>query len=375
MKFLGGVMILSGMIIGVGMFGIPFSFVKSGFVLGSIELLVLAGIVMLLHLLYGEIVLATPEPHRFPGYVRAYCGRAAVFLSRFSTFFGISGTLLAYLILGSYFLHTIFSLVWISPGEFFWTAIIFVFGSLITFFPPKQEAVVNGALTAFLIVFILFLAGRLFPYIDVSNLTGFHPQNIFIPYGILIFSLAGGAVIPDLIAFLGRERRTARRAIAVGSLIPAFIYFVFAFAVVGASGGAVSEEAIRGLHPMVGDAIVLWGSMIGFLAVFTSLIVLSSSFQTMFELDFGFAPRRAWMFGSALPFLLYLLGFKNFIVIIAAVGAIAGGIDALLIIYTHARMNKLRGGRPFRFSYIWKWSLAIIFVAGAAQEVYAMIAL
>ena len=63
MKFLEAVLILSGMIIGVGMFGIPFSFVSVGFWLGALELLVIAGAMTWLHLLYGEVVLKTPQPH------------------------------------------------------------------------------------------------------------------------------------------------------------------------------------------------------------------------------------------------------------------------------------------------------------------------
>ena len=114
-RFLEGVFVLSGMIIGVGMFAIPFSFAAAGFWLGAAELVVLTCIVVILHLLYGEIVLATPEFHRMPGYVRVYLGRRAETVSWASTIFGITGTLLAYLIAGSLFLHSLWSGGWLHP--------------------------------------------------------------------------------------------------------------------------------------------------------------------------------------------------------------------------------------------------------------------
>ena len=78
-KTIEAVLILTGMIIGVGMFGIPFSFSVSGFWLGAAELVVLAAIVTVIHRLYGEIVLATPTLHRVPGYVREYLGHCQIF--------------------------------------------------------------------------------------------------------------------------------------------------------------------------------------------------------------------------------------------------------------------------------------------------------
>ena len=99
-RFLEGVFILAGMIIGVGMFAVPFSFAAAGFWLGALELILLSCAVLILHLLYGKIVLATPEFHRMPGYVRRHLGRRAELVSWASTLFGTIGTLVAYLAVG-----------------------------------------------------------------------------------------------------------------------------------------------------------------------------------------------------------------------------------------------------------------------------------
>ena len=369
MKFIGAVLILSGMIIGVGMFGIPFSFARAGFLLGLAELLVLSGVVLIFHLLYGDIVLKTPEKHRLPGYIRIYLGGSAAKLAWASAFFGIVGTLLAYLVLGSVFLHNIFG-TWLNISEFGWALILASAGAAVTFFSLKKEALINGAATLFLVFLILFLSFLLLPQIKLANLQGFDLKNIFLPYGVLLFALSGGVVIPDLITFLGGDRRRVRAAISMGTLLPAVLYFFFALAVVGVLGGQVSPETVQSLAGAGIPNLVLAGSLIGFLAIFTSLLVLSSSFQALLELDLGLPKKIAWLLGSLLPLVFYFLGLKNFILIIGAVGSVAVGIDSALIIASYLRLKKQGSRPPGWFSYLWSWGVYVVIAIGAGYYVY-----
>lgn len=369
-KFVEAVLILSGMIIGVGMFGIPYSFVRVGFWLGAAELLIITVVIVWLHLLYGEVVLKTPQLHRLPGYVRMHLGKQIAWISWASAFFGILGTLLAYIVVGSIFLHAIFQTVWGQSSDFFWAVAIAALGALVTAFPFKKEALINGVLTSVLIAFVAGLALFLFPGVKAVNLAGFNIENLLVPYGVFLFALSGGVVIPDLVTVLGKDRARARSAIVVGTLIPAVLYFLFAFAVVGTVGVAVSEEAIRGLEPVAGSSAVLLGSMIGFLAVFTSFVILSASFQALLSIDSGFSRVFAWLVASGAPFLLYLAGFKNFIVVIGAVGAVAVGIDSALVILMQRRLRRKEGGSFSRFSYVWRTAIFIMIAAGALFELF-----
>lgn len=323
---------LSGMIIGVGMFAIPFSFSQAGFWLGVIELCVLAGIITLIHWLYGFIVIHTKEQHRLPGYVWLILGKRAGILAHGSAVFGITGTLLAYVLLGGIFLHGLFQPFMSGSSPAFWSILFTAAGALITLFPLKKEALINGVLTGFLIVFIGMLIILLLPSVDTAYLKGFHISRSFVPYGILLFALSGGTVIPDVISYLKGNIRQTRRVIIAGSLIPAALYFLFALALVGASGAQVSRDAIAGLAPFVGSNILMLGNAIGFLAVLTSYIVLNSSFQAFLTFDAHVARRLAWAGGSFLPLFLFLLGFQNYISVISVVGATTVAIDAALVL-------------------------------------------
>lgn len=370
MKLLQAILMLSGMIIGVGMFGIPFSFVQSGFWLGAAELIILAGVMVVLHLLYGEIVLHTSAYHRLPGYVALHLGKHALPLAWFSSIFGIVGSLLVYLLVGAIFLNAIASRFWANSTEFIWVLTLVGLGGMITAFSLKREALINGALTALLIMFVAFLTILLMPQVTVQNLSGVHFEHIFAPYGVLLFALSGGVVIPDLITLLKRNRAHSRIAIVIGTSIPALLYLGFAFAVTGVAGVGVSTEAITGLTPFVGKEMVFFGSIIGFLAVFTSLVALSSSFQSLLMLDVGFSRIGAVVVGTGLPFLFYLLGFQDFIAIIGVIGTIAVGIDAALILWLFNKIRRKEGKVLSPHAYLLEALLYGMILTGVTYELF-----
>ena len=343
-KQIQAVLMLSGMIIGVGMFAIPFSFAQAGFLLGAAELCILAIVITLVHVWYGDVVLATASHHRLPGYVRMYLGKKAATIASVSAFFGITGTLLAYILLGGIFLHGLLQSVVLASSPTLWSLVLAAAGAIITFFPLRKEAAINGALTVLLIVFISALIIVLLPHIQSGYIQEFHLPRAFIPYGILLFALSGGTVIPDVVSYLKGTPRKTRKVIVIGSLIPAILYFFFGLAVVGVSGGNVSMEAIAGLKEMAGSQIIWLGNAIGFLAVITSYIVLNSSFQAFLRLDAHVSRRLAWAGGSFLPVFLFLLGFQNYISVISVVGATTVAIDAglELVMYHLLRHRKER---------------------------------
>lgn len=367
MRFFKAVFVLTGMIIGAGMFAIPFSFAQTGFLLGAAELAVLSCVMLLLHLLYGEIVLATPQFHRMPGYARIHLGRRAAAVSWASSLFGTIGTLLAYLVIGSLFLETVVSRFASAGSGFLIASGLACFVALITFFPLKKEAAINGVLTVFEIAFVAGLSVLLMRHVAPIHLTGVDWSSIFVPYGVLLFALSGASVIPDLVTVLGREKRKVRAAIIMGSLIPAILYFFFALAIVGVTGSATSTEAIAGIGRVVGSNAVLFASIAGFLAVLTSFIALSANFQAMLSLDFGMPRRTAWLAASLAPFLLYLAGFQNFIAIISVVGVMAFGVDGLLFLLMGRRIRQEHHGRGLIPAWA-SYGICILIITGVIAE-------
>lgn len=372
MPFFEAVLTLAGMIIGVGMFAIPFAFSRAGFWLGAGEFVILGAVVVAIHLLYGDIVMRGPERHRLPGYAHLYLGAPAAAIAWGAVLFGMIGSLLAYLIVGAVFLHTLLAGAVPIGSDVFWVAAFTALGIAIVLLPFRKEALINGILTAVLIAFILALSFFLLPRVSMANFDGVHLPEAFAPYGILLFALTGGAAVPEVVALLGGRRSAVRRAIVVGSLIPVAIYFLFSYAVVGALGSGVSEEAIRGLGAIAGERVVWFGSMIGLLAIITSFVVLTSSLESLFEFDWGLGHRPARLVAIGAPIALYLAGFQNFIAIIGAVGALGVGVDTVLIVATHRAMQKHMKMPQYVAAHIIEGVICFIAIIGVAAYLYQM---
>ena len=373
-KFIQAVLMLSGMIIGVGMFAIPFSFSASGFWLGVLELGVLAIVVLAVHLCYGEVVMHTSGHHRLPGYVYRYLGKGAARIAQSSVFFGIAGTLLAYILIGGIFFDGVVNKFISGSNPIFWSLVLVIAGSVITFFPLRKGTLITSIMTVLLICFLILLVGLLLPRFVMTNIGGFYMAGAFAPYGVLLFALSGATVIPDVVTYFKGTRVQTRQVIAIGTLIPAILYFFFALVVVGASGKNVSLDAIAGLAPVAGHSIIILGNVIGLLAVSTSYIILNSSFQAFLVLDMKITRRLAWAGGSFLPLFLFTLGFQNFISVISIVGATTVAIDGALILamyhmILHRREQNITTSDTVRFGLM--YSMIII---GISYALYHFIA-
>lgn len=344
-------LLLIGTIMGVGMFGIPFVFASAGFLTGLVELLILAVAVTLIHLAYLDIVLRTPAFHSLPGYVRLYLGRVPGWLSFGSYFFSLSGALLAYLVLGGFFLgsllHSLFGTIPQEAGP----AIFYLIGVFVIFRSFRFEGFANALLTLFLIFAVVLLTMALVPAISPRALAAFHPNRAFAAFGVILFSLTGAAAIPEMCRFLGNTRARRGLLVALGTIIPAVLYLLFAAAVVGTTGDATTQDAISGLAAHFGRSYLLLGSVIGFLAAITSFIALGSVLEGMFATDIGVPSRTAPFLVAAIPLVLYLAGLKDFIAVVSVVGALALGLDAILILLMHARAGRRTAqSREFRLS-------------------------
>src|SRR3989344_1416706 len=123
--------VLIGGIIGAGIFGAPFVFAKSGWLVALIFLVVLTAVNLLLNLGYGEVILRTGRAHQIVGYAGIYLGSNFKKLALFTTVLSIYTALLAYIILGGQFLFnlTAFHFSW-SPDSM--TVLFFAVAALIT---------------------------------------------------------------------------------------------------------------------------------------------------------------------------------------------------------------------------------------------------
>jgi len=370
---LRAISIIIGTIIGVGIFGLPYTFNKAGFLIGLGLLIIIAIVFYYLHLLYGEIVLRTKKNQRLVGYAQKYLGHKGKMIAAISALFGLLGSQLAYLIVGGQFLSLITHNI-LGDNALIYVIVFLIAGALIVLIDGPAIATVEFFMSLFLIGVICLIFFAAVPKIHSIDLKSIHPSGIFLAYGVVLFALSGGVAIPEAIEYLKKKKnQNYKRVIVLGTLIPAFLYLLFVLAILGTTGNNVSESAIASLNNVLGVKIVILGAVFGIIAVFSSFITIGSTLMKILWYDYHVPKIMSWTLSSVAPLALFVIGMRNFIDVIGVVGTIMGGIDGILIILIFQKARKTGDQKPayhIRFPRILKWTLVFVFLLGIVYQIY-----
>ena len=360
---------LSGTIIGVGLFSLPYIAARVGVWVMLAYFLVLGTLVILIHRFFGELSIETPDFKRLPGFARIYLGKKGELIAYATTIVGILGSLLAYLIVGGKFLENLFSPVF-GGDNLAYTSIYFFIGAIIVFFGIKAIEKVEfwGLVLFFAALIAIFFKAR--PYIDFQNFI-FTPdyKSLFLPYGAILFSLWGASLIPEVEEMLKSKKELLKKIIPVAILIPIFVYIFFIFLVLGITGSQTTEAALVGLKDTLGDGIIYLGLFFGVLTTFTSFIAISLTLKKVLMFDLGLSKIHAFIITTTLPLIFFLLGLKSFILVISFVGGVLLGIDGLLILLMYKKFLAKRGIIKLK-KEILIYSLAFVFFVGIFYELF-----
>jgi len=369
MLFLKALSVFLGTVIGVGMFGLPFVALKAGFLITALYFLFMCFIVILAHYLYGEVVLNTKEKHRLPGYAQKYLGEAWKKFAFVVMIIGLTGALLAYLVIGGQFLNALFS-SYLGGSPVLYTFIFFAFGAYLVFRGIKSISEVELSLLIVLFIILTVFLIKAFPFINVEYFKEVNLKHLTFPYGVILFSLWGSTMVPEIkemFALKTREvRKDLKRVIFWGVLIAAAVYLSFIFIVLGVSGPNTSEEAMSGFSQAVGGNIIKLGFLFGVISCFTSFITVALALKKIFWYDFGFSKDLAWVLTCFLPLILFLLGLREFIGIISFTGAIALGFEGIIIIFLYKEFLKKKFSRKMNPGL---YLLFAVFILGIVFEV------
>jgi len=344
MRLIYAIATLSGTIIGVGLFALPYITSKVGFWVILGYFLVLGSLVILVHQFLGEVALKTPDLKRLPGFAKFHLGKWGEKIAFFSSIFGIFGAILAYLIVGGEFLENLLSPIF-GGGNLIWTLIYFSFGAILIFSGVKAISKVEfwGLIGFFLILILIFFRAK--DLISIENLFLVNDQwslvksYLFLPYGAILFSLWGAALIPEVEEMLGKRKNLLKKIIPISILIPIFVYLFFIYLILGITGPQTTESALTGLRDFLGDGIISLVLFFGVLTTFTSFITLGLTLKKVFWYDLKIEKNLSWAITCFIPLLLFLIGIKQFIPVIIFVGGVMLGIDGILILLMYRKIN------------------------------------
>lgn len=364
-----------GGMVGVGVFGLPYAFAKSGWPLGFTMLLVLGFFIMLLNFMYAEVVEQTPGRHRLAGYVKEYLGKIPARLVAVLFAFYAWGAMLAYVLVGGDFLHTLlFPLL--GGSLFTYQLAMAILSSFLTFGGIKKMVKAETVIVGVLIFLFTFMILAALPSLEPRNIFSVHLTNWFIPYGVLFFSLSGLGVIPEMKDVLGaRRRHELPHTILFGQMFIVLLYALFALAVVGVTGALTTESAFDGLALMFGRTFAVAGALLGSITILSIFSIVSIELQDTFRFDYKIPQKLAWFLTVIVPIILLLLGISRFIDLIGFLGAVFGGLTGIVVALMYRKM-RCEGLCPIhkclRVPHFVIWLLIAIFAGGIIQTIFKL---
>lgn len=363
LQFSEGVATLIGSIVGAGILGLPYAINKVGFLPGMIMLVILGVFMIILELMYMEVVLRTKRDHEIPGYGSIYLGnKVGIFALGIGILTGY-GTLLAYLIAQGDILSTLF-----GGSPTLWTWLFFAGGSYIVYRGLSAVRTIELFMTLGIFA-ILFLIGlHAHPHIQATNLSHVSLKNIILPYGVLLFALAGTTSVPQVRQELKGNEHRLPAVIIVANVIVIAIYALFVWLALGVTGSETTEVATIGLGKILGRNMLNLSNALAFFTISTSFITVGLSIRRLFQYDYGLPRLTAWLATIAIPAFIFALGFTNFIAVLGLVGGVIIGLQAIILIFAFKHAQESGSRKPeFTLGSLKYVSLVLIavFIVGA----------
>lgn len=368
-EFFLAVGLLSGGIIGAGVFSLPYAFQLAGLLTGFFYLAIATGVYILLHMMYADVIIKTPGEHRFVGLARTHLGKGSGLFAVLMGVVQMIFVLTIYLVLSKSFLALIVSFGNSAQHIFFFWLI----GSVAIFLNLRKIALSELLITLSIIAIIavVFVLG-LAHIPRLAEVPAFTESRFWlIPLPAILFALSGRVVIPAVIRFLrergsGDDRRRLFRVILWGTVIPAIVYGLFVIGVLGLSAN-VTEDAVSGLAGGL-PAWLVWGiGILGFLSLWSSYILVGLDVYETLRFDLGLRrPARLALVVLA-PLLLYAAGFTSFLGLVSFVGGVFLVLEGFFVIAMYRKAHGLPGlfAGPHRLMTI----LATIALLGALGAV------
>jgi amino acid permease len=369
--FYEAVATLIGTTIGAGIMGIPYVVAKAGIVAGIIDVVLIGFVVLMINLYTGEIALRTKKTHQLAGFAELYLGKKWKIIMAITAFISIIGALTAYLIGLGQVLQAVF-----GGNAIVNSLLFFVVGAALIYFDLYAVKKAELYLNAFVILIIGLIIAVCFFNFNPANIA-FKPlnlANIFIPYGVILFAFVGASAIPEMEVEIKQNKKLLKKAIIVGTLIPFAVYLLFMIAVLGVTGLQTTEIATIGLGQKLGELMVILGNLMPIFTMATSFFILGLALKWMFHYDYKMPNFFSWALTCFIPLALFIAGARSFIQVIGITGAVAGGLEGIMIVLI-AKNAKKRKGKEFKkpeyqigLSWIFAIIIILLFTAGILYQ-------
>lgn len=362
---------LAAMIIGAGIFSLPYVFASAGLPAGFFYLFFFAAVFAVIHVSYADVIVRTPQRHRFVGYASIYLGKSGFWLAIFTTLVGLILAAMIYLVLSVSFLKLV------APNlPVFWAVSLFWFVASAPVFLyigrfAKAESLIAAAMILIIAAIFLYGLAKGNQNIDYFSI---HPAFILLPFGPVLFSLGGRAAISSVVEYFDGNRypyALLKKSMIAGTVIPAVTYAFFVLGVLFISPTA-SEDAVSGLVNNAPQLLLAAIGVLGLFSLASSYSIIAKEIEGILFSDFRLPQFAAVLTAVALPLLLYFAGLQNFLRLVSAAGGIFLALESILVLMIW-RAVKTPPLLIRRIHPVVLYGIILIFIGGMIYEIIKLL--
>lgn len=284
-KIFGSMLIIAGTTIGAGMLALPLASSGLGFGVASVIMLLIWSLMTYTALLMIEVHQFAPTDATLHTLAYKLLGRKGQVVASISMMFLFYALCAAYIAGGGEQLHSKltnwFELdIPMQLGAILFTVLI---GTVVAIGTHSVD-MINRTLFSLKLIALAVMLFLLLPHVSVSNLVELpvHQGLVLASLPVTFTSFGFHGSIPSIVRYLGKDTKTLRWTIVVGSALPLFIYLLWLVASQGvlSQGDLMNSQSLNGfigslsrlLHdPMIANTVSIFAD----LALATSFLGVS----------------------------------------------------------------------------------------------------
>ncbi len=354
-KEIEAIFIFLSTIIGLGVFVLPYTFLKGGFWFIFWFLFWLFSF-FIIHLIFAEIIFQTKETHNLPGLAGIYLHKDLKHLVWVFDFFGTLGVFLIYLLAFERFWSVVLEeYTFLAKLIFALFNIYFISRNLKIF--AKFETLLGLSIIIFFVFISLWLAFQV-------NFSNFYlifqgSKDFFLPYGVLLFAFSGTSAVPLALDVLGRNKEKFVKVNLISLVLVSLIYLFYALSVLGFLGLNVSETSLESLKPFLPLPLFL---AILILVTFNIMLVdLAFYLKRGLIFDYNFSQTKANLILIFSILFLLFISPDSLVKIISVISEIFLGFNLLVLTLIYL---KLKEKKYFKFNKALIIFISLVFALG-----------
>jgi tyrosine-specific transport protein len=323
--------------VGDGIFALPYIFSQAGWLLGVAYLAVLGAIIIATHAIYLKTLEHVGEKQRLLGLARKYFGEGGFWLGFVAIVAGLLMGFIIFLILGTQFLLLLIpALPYLSALAIVW--VVIALPALLSNRRVVPLEIGSAIFVACLIIFV-FLSSN--APAAVASIPAVSWPNFFLPFGVILFSLAGWTSIEPVYESMriAEKKKIPWGLIIAGTAVAALLYLMFALGILG-SAPRITADTVSGLAawPTWKKDLI---ALLGLSAIIACSMPISHEIRNALEKDLHWDSIASGLIVVSVPLVAVLLGFTNFLVIVSVAGAVFVGMQYFLMIAVGRRALSL----------------------------------